>query len=101
MSPSIFTLVEVDPANITQLIANPVSYWAPAYQAIPYALRFGSLNWGMALNLTLGLILVSGSLGWLIYFAQIFASFELACWLSSRTRAHALPLDDGPDLRWR
>src|SRR4051794_647530 len=60
ISPSIFTLVEADPENITQLNAMPVSYWAPAYQAIPYALRFGSLNWGMALNLTLGLILLSG-----------------------------------------
>ena len=83
VSPSIFTLVEVDAAQITQVSAQPVSWWAPGYQAIPYALRFDTFNWGVALNLTLGVVLVIGSIGSFIYFAQVLGSACLALWLSA------------------
>ena len=105
-SPSIFRLVQADPADITRLVATPVSFWAPAYQAIPYALRLFTPDWNTALNLTLALVVIVGTIGWLIYFAQIFASLELACWLScvvALTRYRwtmALTYDGGDQLLW-
>jgi hypothetical protein len=83
VSPSIFTLVEAEPAQITQASTQPVSYWAPAYQAVPYALRLGVFDWGVALNLTLGLILIAGTIGWFAYFAQVLGSAGFALWLSA------------------
>ena len=106
VSPSIFTLVEVDAAQITQVSAQPVSWWAPGYQAIPYALRFDTFNWGVALNLTLGVVLVIGSIGWFIYFAQVLGSAGLALWLSAAvglTRFRwtmVLTYDGGDQLIW-
>src|SRR5262252_5973829 len=74
VSPSIFILVEAEPAQIMQISKRAVSYWAPAYQAIPYALRLGVFDWGNALKLTLGLVLIVGTIGWFVYFAQILGS---------------------------
>jgi hypothetical protein len=105
-SPSIFTLVEVDPAQITRVSARPVHYWAPGYQAVPYVLRFGVLDWGAALNATLGLVLITGAVGWFAYFAQILRSIDLALWLSvvvALTRFRwTMPLtyDGGDQLIW-
>ena len=106
VSPSIFTLVEVDPLQISQVSATPVPYWAPGYQLIPYALRLGVFDWGVALDLTLGLVLVAGAIGWLLYFAQILGSTGLALWLSAvvaLTRFRwTMPLtyDGGDQLIW-
>jgi hypothetical protein len=106
VSPSIFTLVEAEPAQITQLSKRAVSYWAPAYQAVPYALRLGVFDWGIALKLTLGLILIVGTIGWFVYFAQISGSAVFALWLSAvvaftRFRwTMALTYDGGDQLIW-
>ena len=106
VSPSIFTLVEAEPAQITQVSTQPVSWWAPAYQAIPYALRFGVFDWGVALNLTLGLVLIMGAIGWFTYFAQVLGSAGFALWLSAAvalTRFRwtmALTYDGGDQLIW-
>ena len=106
MSPSIFKLVEADPVNISQLVETPVSYWAPAYQFIPYAFRFFGFSWGESLNLTLAVALIVGAIGWFKYFARIFGSTEFACWLSALlalTRFRwtmALTYDGGDQLIW-
>jgi hypothetical protein len=106
VSPSIFTLVEAEPVQITQVSTRPVPNWAPAYQAVPYVLRFGVFDWGVALNLTLGLVLTVGAIGWFAYFAQVLGSAGLALWLSvvvALTRFRwTMPLtyDGGDQLIW-
>jgi hypothetical protein len=106
VSPSIFTLVEAKPAQITQVATHPVSFWAPGYQAVPYALRLGVFDWGVALNLTLGLVLIVGAIGWFTYFAQVLGSAGFALWLSAvvaltRFRwAMALTYGGGDQLIW-
>jgi hypothetical protein len=106
ISASIFTLVEAEPAQITQVSERPVPNWAPAYQAVPYALRFGVFDWGVALKLTLGLVLILGAIGWFVYFAQVLGSAGLALWLSAvvaLTRFRwtmALTYDGGDQLIW-
>ena len=89
VSPSIFTLVEAGSSQITQVSTRPVSYWAPAYQAVPYALRLDVFDWGVALNLTLRLVLIVGAIGWFVYFAQVLGVLVLLCGFrpSSRSRA--------------
>jgi hypothetical protein len=83
VSSSIFTLVEADPKEITQSSERKLTYWAPAYQAIPYSLHFGVLDWGVALRITLSLVLIIGVLGWFVYFAQVIGSVVFALWLSA------------------
>jgi hypothetical protein len=106
MSPNIFTLAEAEPTQITQVSTQPVPYWAPAYQAVPYALRLGIFNWGVALKLTLGLVLIVGAIGWLAYFAEVLPSADLALWLSAvvaLTRFRwtmVLTYDGGDQLIW-
>jgi hypothetical protein len=105
-SASIFTLAEAEPAQITQISPHPVPYWAPLYQAVPYVLRFGVFDWGVALKMTLGLVLIIGSIGWFVYFAQVLGSVGLALWLSAivaLTRFRwtmALTYDGGDQLIW-
>jgi hypothetical protein len=106
VSPSIFILVQAEPAQITQLSNRAVPYWAPAYQAVPYALRLGIFDWGIAIDLTLGLVLIVGTIGWFAYFVQILESASFALGLSAvvaLTRFRwtmALTYDGGDQLIW-
>jgi hypothetical protein len=64
------------------------------------------LNWGVALNLTLALVLIMGAIGWFAYFARVLGSAEPALWLSAvmaLTRFRwtmALTYEGGDQLIW-
>src|SRR5262249_54519637 len=106
VSSSIFAFVEADPKQITRSSERRVTLWAPAYQATPYSLRFGVFDWGIALRITLSLVLIIGVLGWFVYFAQVNGSVVFALWLSAvvaltRFRwAMGLAYDGGDQLIW-
>jgi hypothetical protein len=106
LSPDIFALAKAKPDDLTKIFIEPVPNWAPGYQAIPYALRSITSDWGFAVRLTLGLVLVVGAVGWLAYFSEVLGSPRLGLWLSSivaLTRFRwtmALTYDGGDQLAW-
>jgi hypothetical protein len=79
-SPSLVTLVQADPGNISQSKSAEVRYWAPCYQIVPYLLRFRTFSWGSALKITTIVILLSAAIGWYQLFKLLSGDARLA-WL--------------------
>jgi hypothetical protein len=68
LAPDIRTIVTASAQDLTSLDDNQVTMWAPAYQAIPFALRSLGMTWGNAFRVLIASCLIVGSLGWLSYF---------------------------------
>ncbi len=80
-SPSIFTLREADPQDLTRDTARRVSKWAPAYQAVPYAFHRLGLRWGDAVRATVLLAWGCGAAGWTLYFRTVLGPGTQLPWL--------------------
>lgn len=71
VSPDIYTLTSADPEDLAEDAPRRVSWWAPSYQAVPYAFRALGMSWGNALRATILASLLLGGVGWAGYFRQL------------------------------
>ncbi len=105
-SPDIFTLREADGQDLARDATRRVSQWAPAYQAVPHALRQLGLGWGGAVRLTVLLAWTCGAVGWALYFRAVLGpgarlGWLLALFLLSRpSHDQAYAYTGGEGLEW-
>jgi len=81
VSPSILTLVEADPNDLSKPTVIEIPFWPPSYQAVPLWLRFGRFDWGTALKVTAVMVLVLAAAGWYATFKTVSGSEPVAWWL--------------------
>jgi len=95
-----------DAAELSRDLNYDPGYWAPGYQFIPWLCRFGSLSWGVALQITVAASLALGLVGWGIYFWRTLESAALAACLllavacSRYSWVHTVVYQGGDLLLW-